>query len=340
MSCYLVPRLARKFDPCYTDRGSNKQSLCEVAVTGERILVVDDTDDIRDIVINNILKPYAFDYIEAGDGLEALEEIKANAPDLVLCDLQMPRMDGIGLLHKLREEKIRIPVVLMTSYGSEEIAVEVFRLGVRDYVIKPFTEEDLLSAIESALAETRLRNERDQLTENLATLNVDLKTHVQQLEALYRAGREIVSTSNPDVLMMRVLESIEQFVPVEDASLLLLDADGKTLVTRAVRSKDGVQLTKRTSDDKLAREAVETNEPRVGDPQIDGSFEHFKVPVCVPMQVGKTTSVLSATLSTDAVSDRLLNLLNTLAVYAAVSLERVRLNALLGEEKKSPPTKK
>jgi hypothetical protein len=58
------------------------------------------------------------------------------------------------------------------------------------------------------------------------------------------------------------------------------------------------------------------------------------------MQVGKTTSVLSATLSTDAVSDRLLNLLNTLAVYAAVSLERVRLNALLGEEKKSPPTEK
>ncbi len=309
-------------------------------MTGERILVVDDTDDIRDIVINNILKPYAFDYIEAGDGLEALEEIKANAPDLVLCDLQMPRMDGIGLLHKLREEKINIPVVLMTSYGSEEIAVEVFRLGVRNYVIKPFTEEDLLSAIEGALAETRLRNERDQLNENLATLNVDLKTHVQQLEALYRAGREIVSISNPDVLMMRILESIEQFATVEDAALLLLDTDGKTLVTRAVRSRDGVQLTKRTSDDKLAREAIETNEPRVGDPQIDGSLEHFKVPVCVPMQVGKTTSVLSATLSTDAVSDRLLNLLNTLAVYAAVSLERVRLNALLGEEKKSPPTEK
>jgi CheY-like chemotaxis protein len=309
-------------------------------VTGERILVVDDTDDIRDIVINNILKPYAFDYLEAGDGLEALEAIKANAPDLVLCDLQMPRMDGIGLLRKLREEKIRIPVVLMTSYGSEEIAVEVFRLGVRDYVIKPFTEEDLLSAIEIALAETRLRNERDQLNEDLAALNVDLKTHVQQLEALYRTGREIVGISNPDVLMMRILESIEQFATVEEAALLLLDPDDKTLVTRAVRNKEGVQLTKRTSDDKLAREAIETNGSCVGDPQTDDSFERFKVPVCVPMRVGKTTSVLSATLSTDAVSDRLLNLLNALAVYAAVSLEHVRLIALLDEEKKPPPAEK
>src|SRR5690348_520635 len=111
---------------------------------------------MREFVINYVLKPSGYSFIEARDGLEALDQIAAHSPDLILLDLQMPRLDGIGLLQRMKETNIAIPVVLMTFYGSEEIAIEVFRLGVRDYVIKPFTEDELLAAVERGLVETRL----------------------------------------------------------------------------------------------------------------------------------------------------------------------------------------
>src|SRR5512134_1464352 len=118
---------------------------------------------MRDFVINYILQPNGFSYMEARDGLEALDLIVADPPDLILLDLQMPRLDGVGLLNRMKEQGISIPVVLMTFYGSEEIAIEVFRLGVRDYVIKPFTEDELVEALERALTEARLRRQRETL---------------------------------------------------------------------------------------------------------------------------------------------------------------------------------
>ncbi len=87
-------------------------------MTGERILVVDDGADIRETITKYILKPNAYDYLEAKDGLEAIDLLKKVTPDLILLDLQMPRLDGVGFLHKLREYNIAVPVVLMTMYGS------------------------------------------------------------------------------------------------------------------------------------------------------------------------------------------------------------------------------
>jgi CheY-like chemotaxis protein len=298
-------------------------------VTGERILVVDDMADIRDAVIDHILKPYAYDYLEAGNGLEALEKIKSNPPDLILTDLRMPQLDGIGLLHKLREENINIPVILMTSFGSEEIAIEVFRLGVRDYVTKPFTEKELLPILETALAETRLRHQRDELTQSLAAANKGLKNQVQQLETLYKIGKEIVGISDADTLMTRTMEIVGKLTNADEASLFLLDSDNDTLVARAVKKGDEVSLSIDTVENKLVREVIEADEPRVGEPRPDETFEDFTVEVCVPMHVGSTVGALCVTMPADAITEHLLSLLNALVVYVAASLERARLTALL-----------
>jgi CheY-like chemotaxis protein len=298
-------------------------------VTGERILVVDDMADIRDVVINHILKPYAYDYLEAGNGLEALEKIKSNPPDLILTDLRMPQLDGIGLLRRLREEDITIPVILMTSFGSEELAVEVFRLGVRDYVTKPFTEKELLPILETALTETRLRHERDELTQSLATANEDLQNQVQQLETLYKMGKEIVGISDTDTLMTRTMEIVGKLANADEASLFLLDSGTKSLIARAVKTRDGVNLSTDTVENELVREVIEADEPRVGQPRPDETFEDFTVEVCVPMHVGSTVGALCVTLPANAISEHLLSLLNALVVYVAASLERARLTALL-----------
>ena len=133
-------------------------------MVGELILVADDGQENREFIVDYVLNPNGYRAIVAKDGREALDLIAEHAPDLVLLDYQMPRMTGVDVLRAIQANNWNIPVILMTFYGSEEVAVEVYRLGVRDYVKKPFSIDEMLGAIERSLSEVRLRKERDDLT--------------------------------------------------------------------------------------------------------------------------------------------------------------------------------
>jgi FixJ family two-component response regulator len=92
-------------------------------------------------------------------------------------------------LRELRKHHQNIPVILMTSHGSEQIAVEFFRLGVHDYLIKPFNARDMLEAIEKALFVTRLQRDKESLTQRMAETNRVLKWRLDELNALYEVGK-------------------------------------------------------------------------------------------------------------------------------------------------------
>ena len=119
----------------------------------ERILVVDDRAENREFIVDYVLIPNGYIPLVARDGAEGLEKALTEEPDLVLLDMQMPKMTGIEVLEALNEKGVQIPVILMTFHGSEDLAVRVFRLGVKDYVIKPFEVSEMLGAIARALSE-------------------------------------------------------------------------------------------------------------------------------------------------------------------------------------------
>ncbi len=187
-------------------------------MSGERILVVDDSKENREFIIDYILKPNGFDVLQARDGLEGMEQARQGAPDLILLDLQMPRLDGTGVLQALRRENMNIPVILMTFHGSEEIAIEVFRLGVRDYVKKPYTPEEMLGAIETNLTETRLRKEKEALTSRLLNANRELHNRIKELNTLYSIGKSVTSLLNPTQLLARVVEAATTVTGAEQGS--------------------------------------------------------------------------------------------------------------------------
>jgi two-component system response regulator HydG len=115
-----------------------------------RILVVDDETAAR-TALAELLRDEGYAVDAAGDGFKALARAEGARPDLVLTDLRMPSLGGIGLIRRLRRADITAPVVVMTAFGGVDAAVESMREGAFDFVVKPLDTQRLLAIIEQAL---------------------------------------------------------------------------------------------------------------------------------------------------------------------------------------------
>lgn len=136
----------------------------------EHILIVDDSIAIASLLANEILPLGGYRATIALSGEEGLEIAQEGGLDLILCDLEMPGINGLDLLRELQAKGINVPAIMMTAFGSEAIAAQALRMGVKDYIIKPFTTEEILAAVERALVERRLRLQMDALNASLEEL--------------------------------------------------------------------------------------------------------------------------------------------------------------------------
>ena len=117
-----------------------------------KILLVDDSRTIRNIQKNVLTQLGYTDMIEANDGVEAMQLLSQNQVDLVLVDWNMPNMDGITLVRKIRETNKQLPLVMVTTEAEKSRVLEAIKAGVNNYVVKPFTAETLGEKITATLA--------------------------------------------------------------------------------------------------------------------------------------------------------------------------------------------
>ncbi|MBE2224523.1 MAG: response regulator [Anaerolineae bacterium] len=225
----------------------------------ERVLVIDDSQEIREFLSEYILKPKGFEVLSASNGLMGLEMAIAKEPDLMIVDQQMPRLTGLEVLEKLKERGIEIPSILATAHGSEETAVAAFRLGIRDYVIKPFDADEISESVDRALRESRLARERDQLVQQLMESNSQLQRRAQELNVLYGVGKSVASSLDLEEVLHRVVEAAVYVVGAEEGSLMLLDEEQGELYIRASKNLDSKakSMRKRVSDS-LAGKVLQT----------------------------------------------------------------------------------
>ena len=130
------------------------------------VLVVDDTL-VDQKIAGGIAEQAGCQVAYAADGKEALENIANQRPDVVLTDLQMPNLDGLQLVKRLREDYPQMPVVLMTGHGSEEIAAEALRAGAASYVPKRNLSQDLVEALRVVMTAVESIEQREQVRELL-----------------------------------------------------------------------------------------------------------------------------------------------------------------------------
>ena len=124
----------------------------------ETVLVVDDEVNIRK-VLSTLLKRAGYSVVTAADGSEALEALAAEAISVVVSDVKMPRTDGMELLRRVRKEWPDVPVILITAFGTVDLAVEAIKAGAFDFVTKPFDRTELRQVIDKAARQFRLNQE-------------------------------------------------------------------------------------------------------------------------------------------------------------------------------------
>ncbi len=116
-----------------------------------KILLVDDSRTIRNIQ-KNVLNQLGYtDILEAEDGVQALAVFDEHSPDLALVDWNMPKMDGITLVRKIRESGNKIPLIMCTTEAEKSRILEAIKAGVNNYIVKPFTVDSLGEKITQTL---------------------------------------------------------------------------------------------------------------------------------------------------------------------------------------------
>ena len=132
-----------------------KSDLLFGALTGNgRILVIDDESSVR-TVVRMTLEKAGYDVLEAEDGEQAIEAINTGENrlvlDAVICDIRMPKINGIEAIDYFQKEYPHVPLVILTGYPETEMAVSFLRKGVADYLVKPVDAERLRDAVETAM---------------------------------------------------------------------------------------------------------------------------------------------------------------------------------------------
>jgi CheY-like chemotaxis protein len=263
-----------------------------------------------------------------------LEYALRDRPDLILLDVNMPRLSGLEVLDKLREAEYEWPVILMTFHGSESVAVQAFRLGVRDYIRKPFDAEEVLVCVDRTLVESRLRREREVLLRRLEISNRQLKSKVTELTTLYAIGQAVTSLLDLEKLLNRVVEASVYLCRADEGVLYLIDEGSDALYMTAaqgVGEKVAHGLKLRVSDS-LIGQVVRTGKPMVrasetGVVKIQTGYLVHSL-VNVPLQVkDKRIGVLSVANRVRARNFTRddVNRLVALGNYAAIAIENARL---------------
>ncbi|HJV18823.1 MAG TPA: sigma-54 dependent transcriptional regulator [Sediminibacterium sp.] len=239
------------------------------------ILIIDDERAIRN-VLKEILGNEGYQVEEAADGEEGFKKLKAGSFDAVLCDIKMPKLDGIEFLQKAKEVAPDVPVIMISGHGNIETAVDAVKKGAYDYISKPPDLNRLLITIRNALDRTMLVQETKVLKKKVPGV------------------QEIIGESAP---IHKIRETIEKVAPT-DARVLITgeNGSGKELVARWLHQKSN----------RAASPIVEVNCAAIPGELIESElFGHEKgsFTSAIKQRIGKFEQASGGTLFLDEIGD-------------------------------------
>ncbi|NUP12114.1 MAG: sigma-54-dependent Fis family transcriptional regulator [Polyangiaceae bacterium] len=184
-----------------------------------RVLVVDDEENLR-LVVRTFLRRDGYEVETASGGEEALRLIETFGPDFILTDVRMPKMGGMDLLQTLKAKGSDITVILMSAYGSLDLAIEAIKAGAYDYIPKPFKPEELLLTLRKA-------EERESLRRENRALKQEIRDKARFEELLAKSSE-----------MQAVFKTVAKIADFKTTALITGESGvGKELVARALHHR-------------------------------------------------------------------------------------------------------
>ncbi len=240
-----------------------------------QILIVDDEKAIRK-TLTEILSYEGYKIDDAENGEEALKKIKEKAYDVILCDIKMPKMDGMEFLEKTRELNSEVPVIMISGHGTIETAVEAVKKGAFDYVAKPPDLNRLLITIRNAM---------------------DRQTLVTETKVLKRKVNRVQEMIGESLALRKIKDTIEKVAPT-DARVLITgeNGSGKELVARWIHEKSS----------RTAGPLIEVNCAAIPGELIESElFGHEKgsFTSAIKQRIGKFEQANGGTLFLDEIGD-------------------------------------
>ncbi len=286
-------------------------------MAAEHILVIDDSVAITELLTNEILPLGGYRVTAAHSGEEGLEKVEALKPDLLLCDLEMPDITGLDLLQELQLKGADVPAIMMTAFGSEAVATQALRIGVKDYLVKPFTTDEILASVDRALAERRLKTK-------LAEANAALDECRQALVVMQAVSQAAGAGLDPETLLTRIILAAVYGGKAEGGFIARFDASAGRLDVKAVANLprwQGRQIEVRS--DRGLSQAVSTKETVRSESTI-GHWIHIPL-----VREGVAIGVMSVVSKVKEYPQFVECLFASMAGFAAFVLENVHLRAQL-----------
>lgn len=310
-------------------------------MAGERILLVDDAVEVRQFLADSVLRAEGYDVLTAADGVEGYTLARDLRPDLIIADYLMPGWTGLEMLAALHEDNVKLPFILITAEGSEELAVKALRLGVNDYLIKPFDTGDLLNAMQRVLREHWTRQITQHIPTQLLEANLQLERRLHELDTLVQIGKRVTAMLDLQAVLHEVIQAAVRLAEAERGNLLLVDEESGELYLYASTEaiKNGDSAFRLPVADSLAGQVVQTGEPVV----ITGEAQHkikthylVRDVAYVPLSLqSKVIGVLEVSNheASHAFEPHTLQLLRVMADFSAVAIENARLYAATQHER-------
>lgn len=175
--------------------------LEDISTPRKRVLIVDDEPDMLSMLRLVFEKKLECDVCTARSGLIALQQLKECRPDVVVTDIKMPDLDGLQLLTKIRDYDTTISIVIMTGYGTIDMAVQALKDGAYDFLQKPFDRDHIIRVVKNCLERTGLLRTNEQLQQQLETLSAP-EGFIGQSPALTKTLELIARVADTDATVL------------------------------------------------------------------------------------------------------------------------------------------
>jgi len=291
-------------------------------VSEQRILAIDDEPTVLNLC-ERVLSREGFSVKGTPSGQAGLRLIADERWNLVLLDVRLPDGDGLEMLAEIREIASETPVILVTGHASMEVAIDALKSGAQDFLLKPFTPQELVTSVHRVLERERLLRE-----------NVRLKARLPILEI----GKALISETDPARLMHLALHRVQQELRADRVSLMLLDEASQELYIAAAigLSDDIVANTRVKIGEGIAGLTAQKGEPLlISERGAQGDaihtlplWEDTGSAICVPILLhNQVLGALNVARAQDTASLRQddVDLLSILCGQIAVALENARL---------------